>query len=50
MSTHSMFSLRNKKNVMWIPPLICSYGPQTDIIYLMPAQRLEGVLEGGIVL
>ena len=21
-----MFSLRNKKNIMWIPPLICSYG------------------------
>ena len=20
-----MFSLRNKKNIMWIPPLICSY-------------------------
>ena len=20
-----MYSLRNKKNVMWIPPLICSY-------------------------
>ena len=25
MSTHNMFSLRNKKNIMWIPPLICSY-------------------------
>ena len=20
-----MFSLRNKKNIMWMPPLICSY-------------------------
>ena len=25
MSTHNMFLLRNKKNIMWIPPLICSY-------------------------
>ena len=26
MSTHNiLFSLRNKKNNMWIPPLICSY-------------------------
>ena len=26
MSTHNMFSSRNKKNIMWITPLICSYG------------------------
>ena len=25
MSTHNMFSWRNKKNIMWIPFLICSY-------------------------
>ena len=25
MSTHNMFLSRNKKNIMWIPPLICSY-------------------------
>ena len=25
MSTHNMFSWRNKKNIMWILPLICSY-------------------------
>ena len=25
MSTHNMFLWRNKKNIMWIPPLICSY-------------------------
>ena len=25
MSTHNMYSQRNKKNIMWIPPLICSY-------------------------
>ena len=25
MSTHNMFSLRNKKNIIWILPLICSY-------------------------
>ena len=25
MSAHNMFSSRNKKNIMWIPPLICSY-------------------------
>ena len=26
-----MFSLRNKKNIMWIPPLICSYAPRRAI-------------------
>ena len=26
-----MFSLRNKKNIMWIPPLICSY----DLLYIL---------------
>ena len=26
MSTYNIFSLRNKKNFMWIPPLIWSYG------------------------
>ena len=25
MSTHNMSSLRNKKIIMWIPPIICSY-------------------------
>ena len=25
-----MFSLRNKKNIMWIPPLICSYVSLVD--------------------
>ena len=38
MSTHNiiiiMFSLRNKKNIMWIPPLICSYGDSHDQIVL----------------
>ena len=26
-----MFSWRNKKNIMWIPPLICSYVPVCSI-------------------
>ena len=26
-----MFSLRNKKNIMWIPPLICSYELLADL-------------------
>ena len=25
MSTHNMFLSRNKKNIMWIPPFICSF-------------------------
>ena len=25
-----MFSSRNKKNIMWIPPLICSYDFQSE--------------------
>ena len=25
MSTNNIGLLRNKKNIMWIPPLICSY-------------------------
>ena len=31
-----MFSLRNKKNIMWIPPLICSYG--TDTVFTLNIQ------------
>ena len=29
MSTHNICLLRNKKNIMWIPPLICSYVLET---------------------
>ena len=29
-----MFSWRNKKNIMWIPPLICSYGSSCMYILL----------------
>ena len=25
------FSWRNKKNIMWIPPLICSYGESSNL-------------------
>ena len=28
-----MFSLRNKKNIMWIPPLICSYDDSLIIFF-----------------
>ena len=33
-----MFSLRNKKDIMWIPPLICSYG--TAVAKLMRAHNI----------
>ena len=35
MSTHNMYSVRNKKN-MWIPPLICSYEMSKNFIHFIP--------------
>ena len=37
MSTHNMFSSRNKENTIWIPPLICRC-----------VQVQDGVVKGGI--
>ena len=43
MSTHNMFSWRNKKNIMWIPSLICSYmKTQTSLKATGSDQTLKG--------
>ena len=38
-----MFSSRNKKNIMWIPPLICSYVKKKHIIMWIPSGALQKV-------
>ena len=37
-----MYSLRNKKNVMWIPPLICSYDIATFAIATLTVMKFHG--------
>ena len=41
-----MFSLRNKKNIMWIPPLICSYASSRIWTEYLMSQRPECLTHG----
>ena len=36
-----MFSLRSKKNIMWIPPFICSYAQNEVSLYLCMMSTLD---------